>query len=245
VIDLHFHLLPGLDDGPQGMPEALDLAARAVASGTSTVVATPHIDHRWRVSPLELPLRVAAMRDALEQHGIALDVRAGGEIAIARLADLRREELDALRLGGGPYLLVECPSDPNPWDFDAVLLKLRERGETLLLAHPERCPLFQREPERLARLVEGGLLCSITAGSMWGQFGRGVRRFTIELLREGLVHDVASDAHDSQRRPPGLGAAFAAAERDLPGISAQLDWLARLAPEAILAGASLPPRPVG
>jgi protein-tyrosine phosphatase len=243
VIDLHCHLLPGLDDGPRGMPEALALARQAVAGGTSTIVATPHVNRHWRVDPLELAGRVTAMRDALDEDGIELDVASGGEIAITRLADLRAEEIDALRLGEGPYLLLECPIDPTPWDFDAVLLKLHERGEAILLAHPERCPLFQREPQRLVRLVEAGLLCSITAGSMWGQFGRRVRDFTIELLRAGLVHDVASDAHDSERRPPGLGGAFTSAERDLPGISRQADWLSRLAPAAILAGESLPARP--
>jgi len=243
MIDLHCHLLPGLDDGPRSMPEALALARRAVAAGTSTIVATPHINHHWRVDPLALAGRAAALRDALAQAGIALEIATGGEIAITRMADLRAQEIDALRLGDGPYLLLECPLEPAPWDFDAVLLKMRERGETILLAHPERCPLFQREPQRLVRLVEHGLLCSITAGSMWGQFGRRVREFTIELLRAGLVHDVASDAHDSEHRPPGLGDAFASAERELPGIGAQADWLSRLAPAAILAGERLPARP--
>jgi protein-tyrosine phosphatase len=243
VIDLHCHLLPGLDDGPRTMPEALALARRAAADGTSVVVATPHINHHWRVDPLELSERVAAVQAAIEDEGVALELRTGGEIAITRLPDLRAEEIDALRLDGGPYLLLECPLEPSPWDFDAALLKLRERGESMLLAHPERCPLFQREPQRLVRLVEHGLLCSITAGSMWGQFGGRVRDFTIELLRAGLVHDVASDAHDSERRPPGLGAAFASAERELPGISSQAEWLSELAPAAILAGESLPAKP--
>jgi protein-tyrosine phosphatase len=243
VIDLHCHLLPGLDDGPRSMPEALALARQAAAGGTSTIVATPHINHHWRVDPLELAERAAAVRDALARERIALDLATGGEIAITRLADLQPEEIDLLRLGDGPHLLLECPLEPDSWDFDAVLLKLRERGESILMAHPERCPLFQREPQRLVRLVEHGLLCSITAGSMWGQFGRRVRDFTLALLREGLVHDVASDAHDSERRPPGLGAAFVSAERDLPGIGAQADWLSRLAPAAILAGESLPARP--
>ncbi len=243
MIDLHCHVLPGLDDGPKEMSEALAMSRLAAASGTTTIVATPHIDRHWRVSPLDLQDRVGALRDALKIEEIPLQIETGGEIAITRLPELRHEEIDVLRLGEGPYLLLECPLERSSWDFDAALLRLRERGEAMLLAHPERCPLFQREPERLVRLVESGALCSITAGSMWGQFGGLVRDFTIELLREGLVHDVASDAHDSKRRPPGLGTAFASAERELPGISSQAEWLSRLAPAAILQGANLPARP--
>jgi len=112
-----------------------------------------------------------------------------------------------------------------------------------VLAHPERSPLFQQEPERLARLVDAGLLCSLTAGSISGTFGSPVRRFSIELLREGLVHDLSSDAHDQRARPPGIGAALATAEDELPGISAQSEWLTELVPAAILAGEALPPRP--
>jgi protein-tyrosine phosphatase len=244
VIDLHCHLLPGLDDGPRSMSEALALTRAAAAAGTSTIVATPHINRHWRVEPLELAARTAQVRDAIAQEGIELEVRSGGEIAITRMADLRPEQRDALRLGGGPYLLLECPLEPATWDFDVALAKLHERGQAILLAHPERCPLFQREPERLVRLVEAGLLCSITAGSMWGQFGERVREFTIALLHAELVHDVASDAHDAEHRPPGLGAAFASVEPELPGIGAQAEWLTRLAPAAILAGERLPPRPL-
>jgi len=243
VIDLHCHLLPGVDDGPKSMPEALALARMAAACATTILVATPHIDRHWRVDPLEVPRRAAELSDSLRQQDIALEIRTGGEIDISRLASLRAEEIAALRLGGGPYLLLECPLSPTSWDFDMILLKMRERGEAIVLAHPERCPLFQREPQRLVRLVEAELLCSITAGSMWGQFGEHVRQFTIEILREGLVHDVASDCHDCERRPPGVGNAFSAAERHLPGITLQAEWLTRLAPAAILAGEPLPPRP--
>jgi protein-tyrosine phosphatase len=87
------------------------------------------------------------------------------------------------------------------------------------------------------------VLCSITAGSIDGRFGQAVRSFTLEILREGLAHDVASDSHDATRRPPGLAAAVGRAEPDLPGLAAQAEWLTHLAPAAILAGAPLPPRP--
>jgi protein-tyrosine phosphatase len=243
VIDIHCHVLPGLDDGPSSMPEALAMAEAAVASGTTTLVATPHIDNTWRVRPQLIPPRAAAHEQALESAGIELQIRTGAEIALSRLADLSPSELAGLRLGDGPYLLLECPLSPTAGDFDGLLLRIHSQHESIVLAHPERAPLFQQEPERLSRLVEAGLLCSLTAGSITGTFGESVRRFSFELLREGLVHDLSSDAHDELRRPPGIGRALASAEHEIPGISGQSEWLTTLAPAAILAGEPLPPRP--
>jgi protein-tyrosine phosphatase len=243
VIDLHCHVLPGLDDGPANMPEALALAAAAVASGTTVLVATPHIDHTWRVRPEQIPERAAALREALREHDVALEISTGAEIALSRVADLTSSELSGLRLGDGPYLLLECPLSTTAGDFDTLLLRIRARGESIVLAHPERSPLFQREPARLAGLVEAGLLCAITAGAIEGTFGGPVREFSIGLLREGLAHAISSDAHDALNRPPGIGDALASVESELPGISAQNEWLTLLVPEAILAGEPLPARP--
>jgi protein-tyrosine phosphatase len=243
VIDLHCHVLPALDDGPGTMPEAIAMAAAASAAGTSTMVATPHIDHHWRVRPEAIPQRAAALQAALHDEGIALQILIGGEIALSRLVDLSAEQLRGVRLGDGPYLLIESPLDNAAGDFDALLLRIRARGESIVLAHPERSPLFQQQPERLASLVEEGLLCSVTTGSLRGDFGRLVRRFTIEMLRDGLVHNVASDSHDHLYRPPGLREALEDLEDELPGIAGQSEWLTRLAPAAILVGERLPPRP--
>jgi protein-tyrosine phosphatase len=243
VIDLHCHVLPGLDDGPGTMPEAVAMAAAAAAAGTSTMVATPHIDHHWRVRPEAIPQRAAALQAALGDEQIDLRILLGGEIALSRLVDLSAEQLRVVRLGDGPYLLIESPLDNAAGDFDSLLLRIRARGEVIVLAHPERSPLFQQQPERLVALVEEGLLCSVTSGSLRGDFGQLVRDFTIELLREGLVHNVASDSHDERRRPPGMRAALEDLEDELPGLAAQREWLTSLTPAAILAGEPLPPRP--
>src|SRR5947209_12194694 len=190
------------------MSDALALASAAATAGTTTLVATPHIDHQWHVRPELIPRLAAALRAEMRNEGIELELRTSGEVALSRLADLTNEQKRALRLGDGPYLLLESPLTPLAGDFDLLLGTVLRRGESVVLAHPERSPLFQQEPERLLRLVDAGLLCSISTGSLRGDFGELVRRFTIELLRDGVAHDLSPDAHDSLLRPPGLADAL-------------------------------------
>ena len=167
----------------------------------------------------------------------------GAEVGWASAPDLDDRLLSKLSLGSGRYVLLESPYGRQPVDVEATIAGLAERGYGVILAHPERCPLFQRDPERLRADRRGGTLCSITAGSMFGRFGETVRPFTVEMLRRGLVHDVASDAHDHIHRPPGLTAGFAAIEEELPGIAAHAAWFTVTSPVAILAGNPLPRRP--
>jgi protein-tyrosine phosphatase len=243
VIDLHSHILPGLDDGPATLEGSLDLARAAVAAGTRTILATPHINDDARIDAPRIAAGLEQLRPALAEAGIPLEVLPGGEIAIWRLVDFDDEALRGFALGGGPYVLVESPFSPVVGDFEPMVLDLHARGHRVLLAHPERCPAFQRDPSRLERLVAAGVLVQVTAGSMLGAFGSTVRRFTTGLLRDGLVHVVASDAHDAQRRPPGLRDGFASLERELPGIGEHEQWLTEAVPRAVLEGAPLPPRP--
>jgi len=157
---------------------------------------------------------------------------------VTRAVDLPDEELVALRLGGGPYLLVECPFTQSASGFETPLFSLTARGHQIVLAHPERCAGFHRDPEVLGRLVSGGMLASITAGSLAGRFGETVRKIAWDMLRQGLVHNVASDAHSELRRPPGMAAALAEAGR-----GEHADWLTRAVPQAIIDGEQIPPRP--
>jgi protein-tyrosine phosphatase len=174
---------------------------------------------------------------------IALAVLPGGEVAMGTARELDDDVLRAFCLGGGTCLLLESPYGGElPW-LEDLIADLRERGFRPLLAHPERSPLFQDDPDRLARLVERGVRCTVNAGSMTGRSGDAVRACTLELFRRGLVHAVSSDAHDNSRRPPRLREGFEELERDLPGISTAIDWYTDRAPAAILAGDPLPERP--
>lgn len=243
MIDLHAHILPGVDDGPDSLEESVALARAAAAAGTRVLAATSHVSHMFPTDPALFPGRLAAVREALEDAGVPLDVVAGGELAPSRLAGLDDAALRALSLGGGPYLLVECPFSPVAAELEPRVSELQGAGWRVLLAHPERSAALHRAPDRLARLVAAGALVQVTAGSLVGQFGETARRYALDLLREELVHVLASDAHDAIDRPPGLTAGLARAERELGRLDGLAEWLTEGVPAAILAGDPLPARP--
>jgi protein-tyrosine phosphatase len=243
LIDLHSHILPGIDDGPASLAESVEMARAAVAGETRTIVATPHVNDRFRPDPEEIVRLAGSVNIELARAEIPLAVITGAEIAITRLAELDDEVLRVLALGSGLSVLVESPYERSARFIDEALFALQVRGFLPVLAHPERCPLFQDDIERLRALVDRGVLSSVNAGSLAGEFGSTVRRFALRLLQEGLVHDVASDAHDPVRRPPPLLPGFEAGEAALPGLSGYVDWLTQEAPASILRGKSPPPPP--
>jgi protein-tyrosine phosphatase len=243
VIDLHTHILPGLDDGATTIEDSLELARAFRKVGIDVAVATPHIREDYPFDPAEIDVRVGELEEALVQEGIELRVVAGGEVAISKVRELSDEVLPTLCLGQGPYMLVESPYTYATNVLEEMVFDLQVRGFRPVLAHPERAPSFQQDPDRLVQLVDRGVLCSVTAASMKGSFGGTVRRFTAMLFSKRLVHNVASDAHDPVRRPIDLLAGFEALERDVPGLRGQAHWFTTTAPEAILHGDELPPRP--
>jgi protein-tyrosine phosphatase len=238
VIDLHCHVLPGIDDGPRTIEESLALARAWAAAGTRTLVATPHVSSHYPNDRQTIGRLVEELTARLEQEEIALELKAGAEIAITHLSELEPSQLGGLGLGGGPWLLLEPPFTVPAIGLEAIVRDLL-REHRILLAHPERCPAFHRDPPMLERLVDEGAGVSITAGSLAGRFGSEVRRIALGLLERGLVHNVASDAHDHTRRPPGI-----AGELRQAGYGALCEWLTEEVPAAILGGEeALPPRP--
>jgi protein-tyrosine phosphatase len=235
MIDLHAHILPGLDDGPRTVEDSLAMARIASAGGTRAIAATPHVDHYFGLEPSGFAAARAALAARLAEEGIELELLAGGEIAPERLVDLDEEALHTLTLGGGPYVLLECPLSPGGGGLDLMVADLRRRGFGVLLGHPERSPALIRDPGRLAALTKLGALGQVTAGSLAGDFGQTVQRAAFTMLEQGLVHVLASDAHDPVRRSPDL-------RRGVID-DAQHTWMASEAPAAIVAGDDLPPRP--
>ncbi|HEU4973475.1 MAG TPA: CpsB/CapC family capsule biosynthesis tyrosine phosphatase [Baekduia sp.] len=244
MIDLHCHLLPGVDDGPATLEESVELARLTAAAGIDVAAATPHVSRRHPTAPAVVHEGVAALQRAIDAEGIALRVVPGAEIALDMLPDLDDEALGALRLGGGPFLLLEAPLSAGAPDAAPFIASAQRRGFRVLLAHPERSPQFQRAPELLAPLVADGVLVSVTAGAFAGRFGEPARRTAALLLRRGLVHDLSSDLHDVRRRPPGIAEPLAASGEDGRHAAEHLSWYADAVPAAILEGRALPPAPL-
>jgi protein-tyrosine phosphatase len=239
VIDLHCHVLAGIDDGPSTTEDSLTLARAAAAAGTRTIVATPHVSWRYPNDHETIARLVDDLNGRLGAAGIELDVVAGAELAMTRLIDIDDAQLPRFALGGSSWLLVEPPFTQEAPGIEGLVLELLARGHRVVLAHPERCPAFRRDPRMLERLVSRGVLTSITAGSLVGRFGNDVRRFAFELLAAEMVHNVASDAHASGRRGPLL-----AADLERAGLAALSEWLCVAVPSAILADdEAVPQRP--
>ena len=239
LVDLHSHVLPGIDDGAATLDDSLEIARAAVADGVSILAATPHVREDHPTSPAEMLARVAALRARLVAEGIELELVPGGEIAVPMLETHTTATLRRFGLGGNPaYLLVETPYHSWPLSMPQLLFDVRLAGITPVLAHPERNPDIQRDPELLRPLVDSGVLVQLTAASL-DERGRGTVKATARrLLQDGLAHLLASDAHRPGTRAVGMSAALAAIGDEPLG-----RWLCHDMPLAIVRGGSLPERP--
>jgi protein-tyrosine phosphatase len=209
-VDLHFHLLPGVDDGPADMDASLDLARRAVADGIGTIVATPHVRPDLGLTDaVEIHARVLELRSALTAAGLSLDVRCGGELGHEMVSRMRRSELDLLAQGPPErrWVLVETPFHGIGEDFHAATDELRDRGYGVLIAHPERSADACLDAAcGLRRELAAGSLAQLNAQSLTGQHGDDACSAAWELIADGLIEVIASDAH-GPTRPPAMGLA--------------------------------------
>jgi protein-tyrosine phosphatase len=235
VIDLHCHILPGLDDGSRDLDDSVAMARQAAADGIEAVCATPHIRHDHDVRIEELQGRIEELGARLAADGIPVAILPGGEVAETAVADLTEEELTRVALGSGSWILLE----PAPGPLGESLLRrvahLAERGHRALIAHPER-HLSADMFERIAALIAAGALVQATADFF-------LREETADgmltLAEAGLVHVLSSDAHTALAgRPLCLGPAF---ERlgSVESLAPRLEWMAETAPRAIVAGDAL------
>ncbi|MFT4034878.1 MAG: hypothetical protein QM679_04825 [Patulibacter sp.] len=206
-VDLHCHLLPGVDDGPRSDADALALARALVDDGVGVVAATPHHTPRHSTPRPQLAARLTALRELIAADELPLEVLGGAEVAVDALLDLPDDEIQALRIGETGPLLVELPQREVAGDPGWIVTELLERGVPVLLAHPERVPYFQADLRRLQALTRRGAHAQGTAGAFLGRYGATAQRAAVAMLDAGLIDVLASDAHHAQLRPPDLEAA--------------------------------------
>jgi protein-tyrosine phosphatase len=241
VIDLHTHVLPGVDDGARSIEDARMLARKAALEGVTAMAATPHVRFDWPTRADQMERAVEALRaDFLEQY-VPVEVLHGGEIALDLLWEIQREDLARFTIAQtGRYLLLEFPYRGTATRLMAAVRALRADGITPILAHPERNPAVQDRPDSLEALVDAGALVQLTSGSLNPEGDRAVERAARRLITLGLVHCLGSDVHGPHiPRETGLAAASAALD-DEP----LARYLTLEAPNAIVAGDPLPQGPV-
>ena len=217
-LDIHTHILPGLDDGPKTLEESLALARIYQATGITTIVATPHFlpGTAWAPAATRVLEGVAALNSELGQRGLDLTVLPGMEIAHHKKMAERILAGTLLPLGNSGHYLVEPSFQGEQDELLSCLGSLLDQGIKIILAHPERAEGFQKSPKALSRHVARGLKIQVNSGSLLGHFGEKSRRTAELFAQENMLHLIASDAHDAARRSP-LGLAEWRQVQALPG----------------------------
>lgn len=203
-VEIHFHLLPGVDDGPSSIEETVALAAAAAAEGTGTIVATPHVHPQIPTDVSTIAERVREVSARLRRERVRIDVRAGAELGHRMVDRLSQMELDAIAQGppGRRWLLVEAPLSGFDDNFTPATDQLRARGFAVVLAHPERAhPSSERDWLMIEHELCAGSALQVNAWSVAGLYGDSVRATALRLLRATPRAAIASDAHGGARMP--------------------------------------------
>ncbi|MEE9284483.1 MAG: CpsB/CapC family capsule biosynthesis tyrosine phosphatase [Dehalococcoidia bacterium] len=245
--DMHNHTLPGVDDGPQELDDALTMASIAAKDGIATVVLTPHNrDVVALARDGSLPRRVDQLREAVAEDGTAVRFFLGMENHLELDLPQQVERGLALPINGTKYILVELPFvDVLPLYTQDTLFQLQLKGLVPIIAHAERCDALVAEPDLLEGFVRRGMLAQVTVASITGLFGRDYEKAAEHMLRRGLVHIIATDAHMARGpRVPVMSDGVRAAAR-IVGEERALE-MASAVPQAIIEGRPVPagePRP--
>lgn len=245
MIDLHCHLLPGIDDGPSDMALALAMAEIAFADGIRTVACTPHIyPGMYENDAAGIKAACAALQMELDARGIGLHLTTGADVHLDEdlVAGIRTGRIPTL--ADSRYLLLEPPHHVAPPRFDQSVFQLLVAGIVPVITHPERLTWIEGHYDIFVRLAKAGAWMQLTAGSVTGRFGKRPQYWAERMLDEGLVHLLATDAHHPRRRPPLLAEARDAAARRLG--DAEAGHLVTTRPQGILDNQApdlLPPLP--
>ena len=240
MIDLHSHILPGIDDGPVSLDESLEMARLYQEAGFSKVVATPHwiAGSDWMPGASVVQQAVSRLNEAIREKGLLIQVFSGMEIAMdGGIPDLF-EQGRLLSIANGPYLLIEPPFQQMPLGWKHVFFALMSKGYRVILAHPERCGQFAANLGMLDDIVASGVFLQVNYDSFLGRYGKGPEKTARYLASKGCVHLLATDSHDIHSRHPGLMKDSLKVVRKAVGEEAA-ELMSRVNPEQVLDNGSI------
>lgn len=216
MIDLHCHILPGVDDGAQTIEDSLDMARYAVQQGITHILCTPHHNNGKYINPkADIIEKVAELQEVLDEHQIPLTVLEGQEVRLTTLLmdDLAKDRLLFTDLDD-TYILIEFPSNSIPESAENIFYQLLDKGKVPVIVHPERNAGFIKEPNRLIEFLDMGCLAQLTAPSYVGKFGKEIQKTAKLMVENRMVQMVASDAHGINKRNFYLKEAYDAIAKD-------------------------------
>lgn len=216
MIDLHCHILSGIDDGAKTVEDSLDMARKAVAQGITHILATPHYKNgRWDNEKEDILNAVDKLQMELDQRDIPLKLFPGQEVRIVGelVEDIAANKIQFID-EDNQYLLIEFPTASIPHFTDQLFFELQTKGITPIIVHPERNHVILNDPNELLYLVERGALAQVTAGSYVGSFGKKIQKLSYQLIQSDLVHFIASDAHNIHSRDFHMKEAYEKLEKE-------------------------------
>ena len=200
MIDLHCHILPNIDDGADSWKTSLNMCRQASEDGVKTIVATPHtLNGIYENHPQDIEEKVKILNQKLKENNIPLQVLPGSEVHLKYDIIEKLKNQAIMTINKTNYVLLEFPADQIPNQTEEILFRIQIMGITPIFSHVERNLEFQRKPNSLANLIQKGALAQLTATSLCGGFGSNTRKFAQELLANGLIYCIASDAHSDSK----------------------------------------------
>ncbi|WP_017379289.1 tyrosine-protein phosphatase [Paenisporosarcina sp. TG-14] len=202
IIDMHSHILAGVDDGPKTKLESIGLLEQSVEEGITNIIATSHAYHpQFHTSFEEINKQVNELNAECKKRGLPITIFTGQEIRVSDQTPANLLSGEALGLANSKYVLIELPSQGIPSFTTHIIQQLLNQNKIPIIAHPERNRAIVEKPSRLAKLVQHGALAQVTAGSLSGHFGKTIQRTAVQLVDAHLVHVYGSDVHNMSTRP--------------------------------------------